>query len=110
MPRQYNRRPGLRGVAEVAINMAGNPFPQLVRFAAHDRPSQTFPVPPVADLPPQWHIPANRGSPAISQRPRQGVTPRMNTMARGQVSDDDEDMQMAVALTEPMSNGISEWK
>lgn len=107
MPRQYNRRPGLRGVAEVAINMAGNPFPQLVRFAAHDRPSQTFPVPPVADLPPQWHTPANRGSPAISQRPRQGVTPRMNTMPRGQVSDDDEDMQMAVTLTEPMSNAVA---
>lgn len=31
----------------------------------------------------------------------------MNTMPRGQVSDDDEDMQMAVAITEPMSNAVA---
>ena len=87
MPRQYNRRPGLRGVAEVAINAAGNPFAQLTRLANRE-PTHTQPVPQV-NLPARWHIPANRGSPAL----RGGTMPNV-------VSDDDDSMEAAVQVAQ----------
>lgn len=95
MPRAYNRRPGLRGIADVGVALANNPFAQMVRFSTPAVPSNTMGVPPVANLPPQWHIPRSGTSPEIRGN-RQGLTP---TMVRNQVSDD-EDMEMAANLVQ----------
>lgn len=95
MPRQYNRRPGLRGVAEVALNVAGNPFVQLTRLGNRE-PVHTRPVPPVANLPPQWHIPAAGNSPAL-----RGTSSGINMPNR--IEDDDSGdstMEQAVQVAQ----------